>query len=1512
MRKVYKIIRGILFSLVLTVAAFYVLLYAALSLPFVQNCVKAVACSELNKLTGGTFEVERLSISPFNKVELQGVSLRDPQGEPVATAEKIGAGIGIWRLIFDGKVVVTFGEIVGLEAHIVQKTKAGPTNIQFLIDAFAPKDKNKPPQRFDLQIHNIVLRRCAVRFDRLWCPRLADPGRLDVNHLDIRDLAADLRLPVLRNDDFAIDLRRLSLSERSGLDVRSLGGKFIINADSLAIESLHLRLPGSYIAPSDVVFKLAGLKDIPSQILAQNIHISLSETKITPADFAPLLPVLANYPGKMTLAADVDYDRSNIAVNLLDISMPEGLELHLRGKVDHTASAQGNMRCDLSELSLHADGSTLSAILTDFLTLSQSDAAIIRRLGKFAITGKASGSPEAAVAKLWIECAQGTAKIDATARKVGKAYDIKGNFMTPRFRVGKLIDNSLLGDVSATTSLSMRVGPGILDGEIDLNAPLLQLKGYDYKNITARVSKRANLVAGNVSILDSNVDLDIVGEADIASVIPHADIQGNVRTLRLSSLGLAADYADVRVSGAFDISIAGNNLDNLNGYADFSDIRFSNNRYHDVYLDHVHLDSDHSELPYSLNLTSDIVDASVVGDFNFASLPASIKELASYFLPTLVGHVAPTRPQNYQWNVKVFHTSPLLDMLKLPVTLLEDLEISGACNTAAGTASILMDVPYLQQGRDKLIRNTHLALDVDTASNNCTLRVSSLLPNKKGDIGVCVEANAANDRINTDLAWKFDRPNAYHGSLSLTGTFGDKGPDGRPVIVRVNPSQFAVNDTIWRVAPALMRWSGQELSIDSVCVMRSGQLALIDGLVSKDADKELLVTLQNIDLDYVFETLNINYVTFGGRASGLLRGAGLLGPHPLLYTDALRVAGLTYNHSLLGDALIKSHFDKDRKAVHIDADVSEKYHRAARIYGDIFVGADSLSLEIDADKVNVGFLQPFMAAFSSDVQGRASGYVKLYGTFKDIDLRGRVFADTLRMKIDVTNTYYSARDSVIIDPGSIDLHNITLRDRQGHTALLNGSLRHRYFHDPTFDFHITGARNFLVYDTDATMNPRWWGTIYGNGSGTLHGVPGYISVAVDMTSAPGSSFTFVLDDHEEAADYEFITFTDKRKEAEELRIKEQMQTAEPEPEFLRRFRRQAEIAEQAVPTRYDMDLRMLATPDAKVTIVMDPVAGDRIAATGGGAMRMTYNSDDELNLYGTYTLAQGLYNFTLQDLIVRDFKIREGSKITFNGDPLRAILSLTAAYRVNTSLTELDKSFATDRELNRTNVPVEALLKVDGEMQSPEISFDLDFPTLSSDVAGKVRSIVSTSDMMNRQIIYLLALNRFYTPDYMNTDGSNNELASVASSTLSTQLGQMLGQLAPGWTFSPYFRTEKGDFSDMEVDLALSSALFNNRLLFNGNVGYRDRTTSNTTFVGDFDLEYLLNPSGTLRLKAYNHFNDQNYYLRSALTTQGIGILYKRDFNRFLPGLFRRRKPAAKTPAAKTPASSKSDSSIRK
>jgi hypothetical protein len=133
----------------------------------------------------------------------------------------------------------------------------------------------------------------------------------------------------------------------------------------------------------------------------------------------------------------------------------------------------------------------------------------------------------------------------------------------------------------------------------------------------------------------------------------------------------------------------------------------------------------------------------------------------------------------------------------------------------------------------------------------------------------------------------------------------------------------------------------------------------------------------------------------------------------------------------------------------------------------------------------------------------------------------------------------------------------------------------------------------------------------------------------------------------------------------------------------------------------------------------------------------------------------------------------------------------------------------------------------------------------------------------------------------------------------------MLGALSDHWSVAPTVRADRGDFSDVEVDLALSSTLLNNRLLLNGNLGYRDKSLNNNSFIGDFDIEYLLNRSGNIRLKAYNRYNDQNYYIRTALTTQGIGIVFKRDFDNldsFIRHLWTHKKnqPENNTPTDST------------
>jgi CTP synthase len=102
---------------------------------------------------------------------------------------------------------------------------------------------------------------------------------------------------------------------------------------------------------------------------------------------------------------------------------------------------------------------------------------------------------------------------------------------------------------------------------------------------------------------------------------------------------------------------------------------------------------------------------------------------------------------------------------------------------------------------------------------------------------------------------------------------------------------------------------------------------------------------------------------------------------------------------------------------------------------------------------------------------------------------------------------------------------------------------------------------------------------------------------------------------------------------------------------------------------------------------------------------------------------------------------------------------------------------------------------------------------------------------------------------------------------------------------------DQDGIEDTEVEMLLSSQLLNNRLIFNGNFGYKNSTINNqkNAFIGEFDLEYLLTPSGDIRLKAYNHANDMYMILKQALTTQGVGIMYKKDFTRF-SDIFRRRK----------------------
>lgn len=1489
LKQIYKVARSVLFSVIIFIAALYLILYILLSVPSVQNDLRSIAEREISKYIGGKVSIENLTIRPFNEAIVKGLEAYTPSGELCLRVETVGAGVNIWRILKGEGIEITYGEIIGLDAKLWQEHEDSALNIQYIVDAFKTKDKNKPPAKFDINLRNVVLRRCAVSFDKRWVPFDSLINKTDYNHLKITDLKADVTFPELKNDDFNIDLRRLSFKMSGGLDVIKLAFRAHVTSRSISLEDFILTLPASEFRPADIVLKFDGFDKIKDALAKGDHRVVFVDNQVSLSDFGWLLPELRIYPQPIEFSLNLAGNMRGVKLNGLSVASGEDLSLEVSGEATGLDDIK-NAEFLLENLKIGVSGDGVNEIISGIPSLGADIKGMLSNLGAVGMvcSGKgAIGSGDYEIDSHLTSACGEVVISGETAGLKGRSGYLRGEVSTEGFDVGTLIGNGKIGNLQATVNLDGNLRGKDIDGDLDLYVPEMEFNGVAYSGVTAAVVKEGKDIYGDISIDDKTAKIVAELTAHVDGEYSWLGVQCDIDYFSPSQFGLLPKYDGYVFKGGLSAELEGDNADNVKGEIRLTDLSFLNESNRGINLDRLIIKAEDDEDGRRVSLSSDFLDGEVTGSFKVADLPKEIMLMASSVLPSLV--VAPdgaeilTSDVEFSFLVKPDNSIP--EFFNLPFRLLVPIPIEGEVRGTDQSASLAIDIPYLLQGKNKLLRDNRLTVELDGLKKTVNGEISTTFPVKKGELAVNMTLLGQEDKVFADIDWINTENSNFKGLLSLGALLSKNGLSSKPEItLDINPSIFNMGSAKWNIDKGNISYADNILNVEGLKIWHDNQFVEIEGTASALPTDTVTVKLADIDFDYVFETLNINYVTFGGTATGELMASGAFSKDPVALTDGLNVKQLAYNGAVLGDAVIKSRWNNAEKEVEINADIREDGVPRAKIDGGIWVTRDSLSFAIDANRVRVGFLAPFMAAFSSDVKGYASGNAKLFGTFSDIDLTGRILGDSIALKLDYTNTYYHGTDSVILNPGRIVIPSFRLYDRNGNSAVLSGELTHRYFHDPSFNFRISDARRFLCYDTNQKMNPDWYGTVYGDGSAVVKGWPGTVSVSVDMNVVNRSAFTFVLNDTEAAADYHFLTFSDRRKEEMERFVTDSV------PDVIAAFRKKVEKSVDT-PTRFMMDIRCSVSPSALLTLVMDPAAGDKITARGNGAIQIDYESDsDEMQMFGKYTLDEGNYNFSLQDLILRDFNIRPGSSISFNGDPLNALLDITASYRVNTNLTDLDKSFATDRELARTNVPVDAVLMVKGDMQQPDITFDIELPTLTQDVARKVKSIISTDDMMSRQIIYLLALSRFYTPEYMGSTSNGGELAAVASTTLSSQLQNMLGQLTDKFTLAPSFRSDKGDFSDLEVDVALSSRLLNNRLLVNGNFGYRDKSTSTTTFVGDFDIEYLLSRNGNLRLKAYNHFNDQNYYLREALTTQGLGVVYRRDFNNPFTFLKRRKK----------------------
>ena len=268
---------------------------------------------------------------------------------------------------------------------------------------------------------------------------------------------------------------------------------------------------------------------------------------------------------------------------------------------------------------------------------------------------------------------------------------------------------------------------------------------------------------------------------------------------------------------------------------------------------------------------------------------------------------------------------------------------------------------------------------------------------------------------------------------------------------------------------------------------------------------------------------------------------------------------------------------------------------------------------------------------------------------------------------------------------------------------------------------------------------------------------------------------------------------------------------------------------------------------------------------------------------------------TIQNVINRKFDFLSGSSIAFSGNPYSAVLNMQAKYTVNSvSLSDLNigNSFSSN------NIKVDCLMDITGTPAAPIVNFNLDPHTNNAEARQMIFSLINSEEELNQQVLYLLSVGRFYAQGNNNANVQDNRVGqtslamqSIVSGTLSQQFNNILNKMVKNnnWNFGANISPGDEGFYNAEYEGMLNGSMLNNRLLFNGQFGYRDNAnTANQEFIGDFDLRYLLFPNGNLAVRVYNQTNDR-YFTKNSLNTQGLGLILKYDFDTFR-ALFRRKK----------------------
>ncbi len=1412
-----------------------------------QTLVAKKAAKYLSQELNTTVSLSSIYIKPFKSVVLEDFLVLDRQKDTLLSTPKLLVDVNYFslkqRIIDITSIQLNDGDF------FLKSYKDGSTNLSFIINYFdsgaAPsvKKKGKP---YELTFNKIIINNLRFKYKN----QKVDTLIKGVNFDDVELTAFNGIFEGLNTTDHLLqtNIKNLTFKEKSGFHLKNLTAFTTVDTNQIELKKLLLvtnqsRLEDYYQMKFE---KFADFSDYFNKI---SMKANFKNSHLHAKDVAYFTSALKD----MSLNIEIDGQISGLVNNLRakKLSIKAGKATYIKGDfnvkglpvwketfMDMKIEMAGSNKKDLDELLSNSTGKKIKSI-----------PAIINKFGNFNFNGRFVGFQNDFIAYGEFKTKLGKVISDVNM-KIDKAGvpSYSGTVKTYDFNIGQLLDEKLLGKVTSNVNI---VGKGTelkqLREKIAGNIQYIDFKNYRYRNVKINGLFDKNKFDGSLNINDKNVQLVFKGGVNLNPKLPVFNFNASIKNARLKTLHLLKD--SMMVDADFNTNFSGNDLNNIQGNLMIGNIRLNNAK--GIYtIDSVQLTAHGLGANRSVNIQSDVLDASIKGQYDLNTIPSYYKALAKTYIPSLNTDIVKYGTQNFQFNLLIKKFDPIADLVAPGLEIEDQAILIGNFNSQNKTATLNGFVKKLTY-RGMTINN--IIIDENTTNT----QLQTIITSDRVDLNDSLfikNVNISNIIRNDSLLLNLKLSDADDvNQLDLNGLV--EFATNNTAKISILPSLLTINSQEWQIQEKVeINFNQGKTEIKNFDLSNANQLLTIDGIISDDPMDILKVGFSNFQLKTLNPFTKGFGVKLGGNTNGTTTLRGIL--KSIRINDDLKIDSLSFNDIHIGSLTDTSSYDRANNFANIYTRILTDDKETLKFDGRIDLKEKLMDVTVKLKESELAILAPFVKTLVTDLKGKITTDLNIKGPFSKPEINGDLDLNQASMVVNYLKTAYTITDHVEVVNSVIQIKNLLLLDMDGNKARGNGSVDLNNLNNPNLDIVVT-ALDFMALNTTAKDNPLYYGQAYATGTFIFKGPTNKMFIGIDAKTEKGTVFNLPLNSSETVMSKDFITFLSK----------DTTLATKPKTSF----------------DGLTMSFKLRVDPNSTANIF---TTLGKLSGKGNADLALEINSFGDFEMTGDYIIESGSFDFTAQEVINKKFTIRQGGSIRWTGNPTAAQIQLKAIYSLRASLDALYK--AANRSETSSNSTERVLTEVEmgltGLLLKPDIKLDIFFPSNPA-IKDELQAYFNDPNNLNLQAFSLI-IRRSFAPG----NGEEDLGKQLTSGVTSTATELLFNQ------FNNVLSSLNLDFVDINIrsfsEANASFKFFNDRLVLNA--GIVDKQSTNDLSIGfnkdnvggEVELLALIKKDGTLVGKLANKPpTQQSIFINSGINQNNnvtsIGLIYTQQFDNF-------------------------------